>query len=542
MTEPVLTLEIGGEVFSFMVDTGATISLIQPRISRAKSVTGTQLEVIGQQRIKFTLRSKNYFKTFVYTFIVSPSIRCSSGIHGMDFLQEVGARISLTDQLFYIGHYSFPLRGQEQGVPRAQRLINAELEGSLSLDKEKTGSESVGDWVGTVELTETVMVPPLSVRIARCRVVRRDSSTVVKVPRYQEIMVDAFVDLPGIYIARIVATLELMSSSNARDSPSFVVTKSPMLLPPRNEFVASCDGSAVALCNVEDGLTGAGIGECQAECPEGGLPVATTGHGVDLQAELDSHPVENVDGNQVDITQLNKTQRRQEQVENQNFNNTQNRRKICGKTQVLGYVPIHIVNQSLEEFEIEKYKEVGVASPLQVGNVQVFEERNVNTVQNGVDAVPGDFEKYAQEKLLHLETRDRLLLEPVLYQYKHLFYGIGNRKLGCTNLVEHEIETGEARPIERNPYRIPHALKSVVEEHINEILERKIIEPSISQWSSSIALVQKKSKDESTKYRFCVDYRALNAVTKPDAYPIPNIVDTLDSLGQSKIFSVLDMA
>ena len=44
------------------------------------------------------------------------------------------------------------------------------------------------------------------------------------------------------------------------------------------------------------------------------------------------------------------------------------------------------------------------------------------------------------------------------------------------------------------------------------------------------------------KYRFCIDYRALNAVTKPDAYSIPNIVDTLDSLGQSKIFSILDMA
>jgi len=44
------------------------------------------------------------------------------------------------------------------------------------------------------------------------------------------------------------------------------------------------------------------------------------------------------------------------------------------------------------------------------------------------------------------------------------------------------------------------------------------------------------------KYRFCIDYRALNAVTKPDAYPIPNIVDTLGSLGKSKIFSVLDMA
>ena len=64
----------------------------------------------------------------------------------------------------------------------------------------------------------------------------------------------------------------------------------------------------------------------------------------------------------------------------------------------------------------------------------------------------------------------------------------------------------------------------------------------MSPWSSSIVLVQKKSKDGSIKYRFCVDYRALNAVTKPDAYPIPNIVDTLDSLGRSKIFTVLDMA
>jgi hypothetical protein len=31
-------------------------------------------------------------------------------------------------------------------------------------------------------------------------------------------------------------------------------------------------------------------------------------------------------------------------------------------------------------------------------------------------------------------------------------------------------------------------------------------------------------------------------VTKPDAYPIPNITVTLDSLGTSRIFSVLDMA
>jgi len=122
------------------------------------------------------------------------------------------------------------------------------------------------------------------------------------------------------------------------------------------------------------------------------------------------------------------------------------------------------------------------------------------------------------------------------------FYGLGSRELGCTSQIEHSIETGNARPIKKSPYRIPHALKPVVDEHIDDMLKRKIIEPSTSPWSSSIVLVQKKSKAGSVKYRFCIDYRALNAVTKPDAYPIPNIVDTLDSLGKSKIFSVLHMA
>ena len=68
------------------------------------------------------------------------------------------------------------------------------------------------------------------------------------------------------------------------------------------------------------------------------------------------------------------------------------------------------------------------------------------------------------------------------------------------------------------------------------MLDKGIIEPSVSPWSSSIVLVRKKTKDGSIKYRFCVNYRALKAVTKPDACPIPNIVDTLDSLGQSRIF------
>jgi hypothetical protein len=92
-------------------------------------------------------------------------------------------------------------------------------------------------------------------------------------------------------------------------------------------------------------------------------------------------------------------------------------------------------------------------------------------------------------------------------------------EIGCTSQVKHTIETGDARPIKRNPYRVPQALKSVVEDHIDDMLDKGIIEPSMSPWSSSIVLVQKKTKRGSIKYRFCVDYRALNAVTKQMLIP-----------------------
>jgi hypothetical protein len=83
--------------------------------------------------------------------------------------------------------------------------------------------------------------------------------------------------------------------------------------------------------------------------------------------------------------------------------------------------------------------------------------------------------------------------------------------------VRHKIDTGDAQPIKGNPYRTPHALKLVVEEHIKDILQKKVIEPSISPWSSSIVLMKKRTTDGSVKYRFCIDYRLLNAVTKPEA-------------------------
>ena len=70
------------------------------------------------------------------------------------------------------------------------------------------------------------------------------------------------------------------------------------------------------------------------------------------------------------------------------------------------------------------------------------------------------------------------------------------------------------------------------------MLEKKLIVPSNSPWTSPVVVVEKKNG----KLRLCVDYRKLNNVTKKDSYPLPRIDDMLETLSGSTWFSSLDMA
>jgi len=90
---------------------------------------------------------------------------------------------------------------------------------------------------------------------------------------------------------------------------------------------------------------------------------------------------------------------------------------------------------------------------------------------------------------------------------------IQGEDLGFTDKYEFKVNLVEgARPINVPPYRIPQSQKIVVDQHVQEMLEKDIIEPSNSPWSAPVLLVKKKDGS----LRFCIDYRRLSAVTIPD--------------------------
>ena len=102
----------------------------------------------------------------------------------------------------------------------------------------------------------------------------------------------------------------------------------------------------------------------------------------------------------------------------------------------------------------------------------------------------------------------------------------------------HKIETKSGRPHKDKVRRTPLKWRDDVSQQLKEMIENKIIQPSVSPYSSNLLLVNKKDLSK----RFCVDFRSLNSDTVKDTYPLPNVEDILDRVKGSRYFSQLDLA
>nr|XP_009789507.1 PREDICTED: uncharacterized protein LOC104237120 [Nicotiana sylvestris] len=92
-------------------------------------------------------------------------------------------------------------------------------------------------------------------------------------------------------------------------------------------------------------------------------------------------------------------------------------------------------------------------------------------------------------------------------------------------------------PVNVKPYHYPYFQKHVMQQLVTEMLKECIIRPSNSPFFSPMLLVRKKDGT----WRFCVDYRALNALTVRDRFLIPMINEIFDELHETRYFSKLDL-
>ena len=89
----------------------------------------------------------------------------------------------------------------------------------------------------------------------------------------------------------------------------------------------------------------------------------------------------------------------------------------------------------------------------------------------------------------------------------------------------------------RTLYRYSPMEQAEIEQQVQVMLQHKLIEPSTSPYGAPVLLVKKPDGS----WRFCVDYRALNAVTVKNGHALPRIDDLLDKLQGAKYFTSMDL-
>ena len=166
--------------------------------------------------------------------------------------------------------------------------------------------------------------------------------------------------------------------------------------------------------------------------------------------------------------------------------------------------------------------------------------RKVSTPADNLEAseLPEHTKPMYENSCGNLTESQQLQLKQFLIEFQDVI-SKGDHDLGLTHLAEHDIDTGDAKPIKIPPRRLTPEAREASDKIVKDLLARGLISPSKSQWSAPVVL----SKKKDGSYRFCIDFRVtVNKVAKTDSWPLPLIEETLEHLGEARWFSSLDLA
>ncbi|KAL2444003.1 Transposon Tf2-6 polyprotein [Exophiala dermatitidis] len=151
---------------------------------------------------------------------------------------------------------------------------------------------------------------------------------------------------------------------------------------------------------------------------------------------------------------------------------------------------------------------------------------------------PSDFEKFMKGKTT---TNPIEKVPPEYHEYLSVFSKEASETLPPHRPgLDHEIKLthdDQDRFPHKKTYGMSQQELEAAKKYINDMLAKGFIRPSSSPIASPVILVKKPGGG----LRFCVDYRALNAITIKNRYPIPKIRETLDRLCKAKYYTKFDV-
>lgn len=125
----------------------------------------------------------------------------------------------------------------------------------------------------------------------------------------------------------------------------------------------------------------------------------------------------------------------------------------------------------------------------------------------------------------------------------HDIFALPTDKVSANNFYKQKLRIKDDVPIYIKNYRIPQTHKEEIKSQVSDLLEKGIIEPSVSEYNSPVLLVPKKNLPNASekRWRMVIDFRKVNEKLLSDKFPLPRIDEILDGLGKAKYFSCLDL-
>ena len=185
-------------------------------------------------------------------------------------------------------------------------------------------------------------------------------------------------------------------------------------------------------------------------------------------------------------------------------------------------------------------KELNLQKGNCIGHAEILDEVEDFDICNIVNDIKDDSnrdQQFAEDfnKTDYPEHEEKV--KDILKKYDNII-ALKDDKLGITSIIEHHISVPkDMKPIYIPMYKVAHSQKEKIENEVEKLLQNDIIEESNTPWSFPLLAVPKKNGET----RIVVDFRKLNEKTETDPYPMPSMVDLLNSIGKSNFFSSIDL-